>query len=57
MPSVRGRFVPQVAAETLPRSLFARFQGRSDRKRLLQLSSFVRPLSTAHVIKQIEGRC
>jgi hypothetical protein len=49
--SVRERFVPQVAAARLPQSLFARFQGRSDRKRLLQLLCFVRPLSGACVIK------
>jgi hypothetical protein len=54
--SVRERFVPQVPAETLPQSLFARFQGRADRRRLIRLLRFVCPLSTACVIKYIEGR-
>ena len=49
--SVRERFVPQVAAEALPQSLLARFQGPSCHERLIQLLRFVSPLSTASVIK------
>jgi hypothetical protein len=48
--SVRERFVSQVAAEALPQSLFARFQGPTCRERLIQLLRFVCPLSTASVI-------
>lgn len=49
--SVRERFVPRVPAETLPQSLFARFQGRTYRRRLIRLLRFVCPLSAACVIK------
>lgn len=49
--SVRERFVPQVAAEALPRSLLARFQGPNCHERLEQLLRLVCPLSTASVIK------
>jgi hypothetical protein len=49
--SVRERFVPQVAAETLPQSLLARFRGPTSRERLIQLLRFVSPLSAASVIK------
>jgi hypothetical protein len=49
--SVRERFVPQVAAEALPQSLLARFQGSSCNERLVQLLCFVCPLSAAYVIK------
>jgi len=49
--SVRERFVPQVAAETLPQSLLARFRGPTSRERLIQLLRFVSPLTTASVIK------
>jgi hypothetical protein len=49
--SVRERFVPQVAAEELPQSLFARFKGPTCREQLEQMLRFVCPLSTASVIK------
>jgi hypothetical protein len=49
--SVRERFMPPVPAETLPQSLFARFQGRTCRRRLIRLLRFICPLSAACVIK------
>lgn len=49
--SVRERFMPQVAAETLPQSLLTRFQGPTSPERLIQLLRFVCPLSAACVIK------
>jgi hypothetical protein len=49
--SVRERFVPPVAADALPRSLLARFRGRTRHERLEQMLRFVCPLSTTSVIK------
>lgn len=49
--SVRERFVPPVAAEGLPQSLLARFQGSSRHERLTQLLHFISPLSTGSMIK------
>jgi hypothetical protein len=45
--SVRERFIPAVAAEALPHSLLARFQGPTCHERLEQLLRFVCRLSTA----------
>lgn len=49
--SARERFASPVPAETLPQSLLERFQGASCPVRLEELLRFVRPLSTASVIK------
>ena len=49
--SVRDRFVPQVPAEALPRSLLERFHGPTCHERLVQLLRFVGPLSSASMIK------
>lgn len=49
--SVRERFVPQVPAEALPRSLLARFEGSTCHERLVQLLRFISPLSATSMIK------
>ena len=49
--SVRERFMPPVPAEGLPQSLLERFQGATCQERLEELLRFVRPLSSASVIK------
>ena len=49
--SVRERFIPAVAAEALPQSLLARFQGPTCHERLEQLLRFACALSSACMIK------
>ena len=49
--SVREHFMPPLPADDLPQSLLERFQGPTCQERLEELLRFVRPLSTAAVIK------
>jgi len=49
--SVRERFIAPVAAEALPQSLLARFQGPTCHERLVQVLRLLSPLSSTFVIK------